>query len=453
MQFDLTKEFVDELKDAIADGRDNFIHEQVGDLHPADIAEILDRVNLQQALYLYAGLEPELGAEAMLELDEDVREKLLSNLSSKQIADDIIDNIDSDDAADVIGELPENKQEEVINAIGDLDHARDIKNLLRYHEDTAGGLMGTEMVRVNTNWTVGQAIREMRRQSEDVDQVYTVYVVDNDQKLLGRLSLKALLFAAQSMQTLVQEIFRTDVRFATTDMTQEEVAQSFQKYDLVVLPVVDAENRLVGRITVDDVVDVMKEEADKDYQMASGIAEDVESSDTVWILSRARLPWLLVGMIGGILGAKVIGLYDVELAQHTIMAFFIPLIAAMGGNVGVQSSAIVVQGLANNSMTADGIGSKLGKEFLVGLLNGIVCSLIIFAYIFFFENDLTLGITVALSLFSVIIFAAIFGTFIPLTLNRFKIDPALATGPFITTVNDVLGLWIYFLIGKVMIFG
>lgn len=450
MQFELTSEYMDALSASIGTGNDAKIIGQMEELHAADIAEILDRLNTDNATYLFKLLDEEIAADTLLELDEDEREKFLSKLTSKEIAETIIDNIDSDDAADVIGELPEEQKEEVIALIEDEEHASDIKDLLTYDEDSAGGLMAKEMVIVQDNWTISLAIREMRRQKEDVEQIYTVYVVDANGKLMGRLSLRDVIFASSSAQTLVSEVYRKEIRYAETTMSSEEVSKMFQKYDLVVLPVVDVNHKLVGRITVDDVVDVIKEEAEKDYQMASGIAEPVESSDTVWVLSRARLPWLLVGMVGGILGAQVIGVYESQLTENTVMAFFIPLIAAMGGNVGVQSSAIVVQGLANQTMNADKISGKLGKEVLVGLLNGIVCSAIVFGYILFFDNDITLGITVGAALFSVIIFAALFGTLVPLVLNRFKIDPALATGPFITTVNDVLGLWIYFLIGQVM---
>lgn len=447
MQFDITKEYLDDLKAAIRSANDTYIIGQLGELHPADIAEILDQVNLQQAQYLYKTLDEELAAEALLELDEDVREKFLFSFSSKEIAESIIDNIDTDDAADVINELPDERQQEVITLIEDTEHASDIKDLLTYDEDSAGGLMAKELVAVNINWTVARAIREMRRQSEDVDRVYTVYVVDDDNLLKGRLSLKSLLFASSSTQTIVDDLYEKDVKYALTEMSSEEVSKMFRKYDLVVLPVIDEHQQLLGRITVDDVVDVMQEEAEKDYQMASGISENVDTSDNVWILTRARLPWLLVGLAGGILGAQVIGIFESKITESPVMAAFIPLIAAMGGNVGVQSSAIVVQGLANKSMTSTGIGGKLAKELMVGLVNGLVCSLIIFGYIFFFDKDVPLGLTVSLALFTVILFAASFGALVPLVLSRYKIDPALATGPFITTMNDVLGLFIYFAIG------
>ena len=447
MQFELTKEYFDNLKEAVAEAKDSFLNEQLDELHPADIAEILERLKDDNGQYLYSLLtqrDEEKAADTLLELDDDIRERFLASLTSKEIAETVIENIESDDAADVISELPEGKQAEVISHLEEGQQTADIKDLLAYDEDTAGGLMAKELVKVKLDWTVATCIREMRRQSVNVDKVYTVYVVDDNDVLQGRLSLKKLLFHSESTRTRVIDLYDPKVRWVDVAEDDEAVAHVMEKYDLVVVPVVDENKKLLGRITVDDIVDVIKEEADKDYQMASGIAESVESDDKVWILSRARLPWLLIGLLGGVLGAQVIGHFDYQIQAFPILAAFIPLIAAMGGNVGVQSSAIIVQGLANQSLREERIFRKLMKEFLVGCLNGSVCSVIMFGVIMLINQDVLLGITVSFSLFAVIIFAALFGTFVPLVLNRYKIDPALATGPFITTVNDVLGLFIYF---------
>jgi magnesium transporter len=307
--------------------------------------------------------------------------------------------------------------------------------------------MAKELIKVNENWNTLQCLREMRKQAEHVKQVHTIYVVDNNDVLLGSMSLRRLLLTETN--TPIKEILKTEIISVKATEDDETVANIMNKYDLVVLPVVDDTNRLIGRITIDDVMDVAKEEAEKDYQMASGISEDVEASDSVWALTRARLPWLLIGMIGGLLGAAVIGIFDIR--ENFELAFFIPLIAAMGGNVGVQSAAIVVQGLANDSLKMDNIFQKLVKELAVGLLNGIICSLIILAAAFGLDYGLELSLTVSISLLAVIVFAALFGTFVPLTLEKYEIDPALATGPFITTVNDVLGLFIYFSIGQAIL--
>ena len=420
----------------------------ISDLHIADIAEIIEDLAIGDAHFLFDLIEEEKSAAVLVELEDDTREKLLSDLTPKEIAEEVIDNLESDDAADVIGELSEDKKEKVLAHIEDIEHASDISDLLTYPEDTAGGLMAKELIKVNENWNTLQCLKEMRKQAEDVKKVYTIYVVDDHNKLLGSLSLRRLLLAEKG--SAIKSIVNTDIVSVKATEDDEDVANILNKYDLIALPVVDDLNRLIGRITFDDVMDVVKEEAEKDYQMASGISEDVESSDSVWELTRARLPWLLIGMMGGLLGAKVIGIFDLS-GDNFELAFFIPLIAAMGGNVGVQSAAIVVQGLANDSLKMENIFQKLVKELGVGLLNGIICSIIILGAAFSLGYSLALSLTVSISLFAVIVFAAVFGTFIPLTLEKYNIDPALATGPFITTVNDVLGLFIYFMIGQAIL--
>jgi magnesium transporter len=295
---------------------------------------------------------------------------------------------------------------------------------------------------------VATCIREMRKQAEDLDEIYYIYVVSDENVLLGILSLKALLLASAS--TRVKDIYAAEVRSVQTDTDSEEVAQIMEKYDLIVLPVTDSIGRLMGRITIDDVVDVIRDEAEKDYQLASGITTDVETTDSPARLSRARLPWLIIGLLGGIVVAAVIGRFEEDIKINPEMAFFIPLIAAMAGNVGIQSSAIIVQGIASNSLGLESTYRKLAKELIVSLMNGIILSGILFLYNFFISHNLALTFTVSISLFMVIIFAALFGTLIPLMLHRMKIDPALATGPFITTMNDIMGLFIYFLMGRIL---
>ena len=447
-KIEITARLVQEISVQIKQENTAKLQGLIADLHVADIAEILEELSVFHAQFLYQIINEEKSAEILVELNDDLREALLADLSPKEIAKEVIDNLESDDAADVIGELSEEKQGKVLSHIEDKEHASDISDLLTYPEDTAGGLMAKELIKVNENWNTLQCLREMRKQAENVKQVHTIYVVDDNDVLLGSMSLRGLLLTETN--TPIKEIIKTDIISINATEDDESVANIMNKYDLVVLPVVDKENKLIGRITIDDVMDVVKEEAEKDYQMASGISEDVESSDGVWELTRARLPWLLIGMIGGLLGAKVIGIFDLS-GDNFKLAFFIPLIAAMGGNVGVQSAAIVVQGLANDSLKMENIFQKLVKELGVGLLNGIICSVIILGAAFGLRYSMELSLTVSISLLAVIVFAALFGTFVPLTLEKYKIDPALATGPFITTVNDVLGLFIYFLIGQAIL--
>lgn len=446
IQFELTKEYFEELQDHIENNNEVAVFERVKDLHPADIAEIYDGLDVEEARYIHVLLDPEIAAEVLVELEEDDRGRFLKVLPSEVIAQ-FIDKLDSDDAADVIGEFSEAKQEEVLSHFNDLEQAGDIVDLLNYDESSAGGLMAKELITVNENWTIMTCLKEMRKQASDVDEIYYVYVVDDNEVLKGTLSLKKLLL--NSTNKKISNIIDTDVIHVKTETSSEEVANIMDKYDLVALPVIDQLGRLVGRITIDDVVDVIREEAERDYQLVSGITQDVESSDSAWMLTRARIPWLFIGLFGGIVAALVMGAYEVDLGVNPKMAFFIPLIAAMGGNVGVQSSSIIVQALASNSMGFEGIGRKLLKELGVAAINGVILSAVIFTYNYFFTDSFALTLTVSSALFAVIVFASMFGTFVPLALNKFKIDPALATGPFITTVNDIIGLFMYLMIGRV----
>ena len=447
MKFELTKEFLQEIIDKIDRQEFELIKTELSELHNVDIAELIEELDDKYGKILFELFEDETSAEILVELDEESREAVLEDLSSQEIAEDLIENLDSDDAADIIADLPSEKKVEVLSHIEDIEHASDIVDLLSYPENTAGGLMAKELIKVNEKWAVLRCVREMRKQAEEVDKVYTIYVVDDDDVLLGTLSLKKLLLSPE--KTFIKNIYNEKVFSVKANSDDEEVANIMEKYDLIVLPVVDDLNRLIGRITIDDVVDVMKEEAMEDYNKASGISEQVDASDNILTLTRARLPWLLIGLMGGIMGAEVIGIFDIE--NNIELAFFTPLIAAMGGNVGVQSAAIIVQGLASNNLGMDSLAQRLIKELGIALLNGIICSVLIMMITSLLNYKISTSFTVSISLMAVIIFAALFGTFIPLVLDKYKIDPALATGPFITTVNDVLGLFIYFMIGKLFL--
>jgi len=438
---------IDEIRKAIDERRNDYLLELINEMYPADIAELLDDLNLEEAKYVYSLVDKEEAAAVLMELEDDVRERFVNSFSTTEIAHDLIDTLDSDDAADLINELPDNLRGDVLSKIVDRQQAQDIADLLHYPDDTAGGLMGKELVKVNISWHVVTCIREMRAQAAEVEHVYAVYVVDDQNVLLGLLSLKSLLIA--SPRDKIADLYSPDIIAVKAHQKAEEVAQIMNKYDLVVLPVVDELGRLIGRITIDDVVDFIKDEADKDYQLMSGISHDIETSDKIWELTQGRLFWLIVALFGGIVGSRVIANYEEQISINPEMAFFMPLIAAMAGNVGVQSSALIVQALANNTLTGSVIG-RLFKELSVGLINGLVCSGLLLAYSLIYTPSFALSMTVSVSLLSVILFASVFGSFVPLALNRFKIDPALATGPFITTANDIIGLFIYFLIGRLM---
>ncbi len=446
--FELTDEYLNKLRQAISAGDEAFVKEQLQLQYAQDIAQIMNHLELSEIQYLYKRLDETKTADVLIELDEDLRERFLDSLTSKEIAEQLIDNMDSDDAADVIAELSDEKQEEVLSHIEDTEQASDIVDLLNYDQDTAGGLMAKEFIRVHVNKSLTECVREIREQSDKVDNVYAIYVVDDDEKLIGLLPVKKLIVSP--VRTNVSDIYNPEVISVRTSTPREEVAGIMEKYDLVMLPVVDGLGRLVGKITIDDVVDVIREEAGKDIQMMSGITGDVEVNDNVWSLSKVRIPWLLVGLAGGILGSRIIGTYENQIQIHPEMAFFIPLIGAMGGNVGVQSSAIVVQGLANNTILGDKMVNKLVKELSVGLVNGLICSLLILSYNLVSSESFNLSFTVSAALMTVIMVASFLGTFVPLSLHRMKLDPALATGPFVTTLNDIIGMFVYFLIGRLL---
>lgn len=448
MEFKISREFLTEIEQLISENKSQELLLLLEDIHFADIAEIMEELDDYGASYIFNTLDSEKTAEILLELDEEVREKILRNLSPKEIAEEL-DELSTDDAADIIAELPQHKKEQVISELEDVEHAKDIVDLLRYDEDTAGGLMGKELVKVNENWNVLTCVKEMRSQAENVTRVHSIYVVDDEERLKGRLSLKDLL--TTSTKTPISDVYIKKVDYVKVDTKDVEVARIMQKYDLEAIPVVDELGRLVGRITIDDIIDVIKEEADKDYQLAAGISQDVEADDSILELTKARLPWLVLALFGGFISVHVLGIFEPVMDLHPELFFFTPLIAAMAGNVGVQSSAIIVQGLANNTIIGP-VVERLLKELSLSLLNGIILSAILLLGSYFLLGyEIHVGYTVSIALLSVIIMASLIGTFIPIILNKYGVDPALATGPFITTSNDILGILTYFTIAKIIL--
>ncbi|HXK75242.1 MAG TPA: magnesium transporter [Bacteroidaceae bacterium] len=433
---------VDELKKLIETNEAQELQQILTQLHPADIAEMMDELTLDEAQVIYTLLSNEMAADVIVEMDEDDRNKLLSSLSSETIAKRFVDHMDSDDAVEIIRDLDDAKQDEVLSHIEDIEQAGDIVELLKYDENTAGGLMGTEMVVVNENWSMPKCLDEMRQQAEELDQIYYVYVVDDDERLQGIFPLKKMI--TDPSVSKVKHVMKRNPYTVHVDTEIEDVVQDIEKYNLVAVPVIDSIGRLVGQITVDDVMDEAREISEKDYQMASGLSEDVEGDDSVWLQTRARLPWLLIGMVGGVSNSWILGGFSEVFAAHPEMALFIPLIGGTGGNVGTQSSAIVVQGLANNSMNSKNIWKQLIKEAMVALINASLICLLLYAYTFFrFGAVSVITYSVPISLFTVVMFASLFGTFVPMVLERFKIDPAIATGPFIAITNDIIGMMLY----------
>lgn len=422
----------------------------LADMHSADIAELCDTLDAEDARIVYKLLDNETAADVLIEMDEDNRKKILDDLTSETIAKNFIDYMDTDDAVDIIQEMDEEKQEEVLSHIGDIEQASDIVNLMQYDENTAGGMMGTEMVVVNENMSMPECLQEMRKQAEDMDEIYNVYVVDNDGRLKGVFPLKKMI--TNPSVSKVKYVIDEDLISTKVDTPIEDVVQLIEKYNLVSVPVIDSIGRLLGQITVDDVIDELREQQEHDYQLASGITADVETADNVVRQTKARIPWLLIGMLGGIGNSIILGNFEVSFATHPELLAFIPLIGGTGGNVGTQSSALVVQGLANKSLNTSNIMRQVWKESLVALINASIISLVVFIYNFLVFGFLApVTFAVPISLFALVIVATLWGTLLPLVFKKINIDPAIATGPFIQITNDLFGISIYILIISMII--
>ena len=447
--FQIDTPFLENLKDLIREQEDSELKKKFKPIHYADVAEIIQLLSQDEATYVVKLLDSETTADALAEVDPDIRESILDNLSAKEIALEVTE-LDTDDAADLILELPEDRQEKVMSQIEDDEHAKDIRELLKYDENTAGGLMAKELVKVKEDLSVLKCLKEMRAQAEYVTRVHSIYVVDEKNRLKGRLSLKDLITA--NSKDKVKDIFIPKVDFVSVDQEKEEVAKIMSKYDLEAIPVVNQKKELLGRITIDDIIDVIKEEAEKDYQLAAGISNDVEADDTVFELVRARLPWLFLGLLGGL--GSVFILQDFEdimnEPQLRNLFFYTPLIAAMAGNVGVQSSAIIVQGLANDVVKGS-LFNRLVKEIGLSLINGFALAIVIIIFGLISQQEFNVSLTIAGSMMLVIVVAALVGTFIPIILDKRGIDPAIATGPFITTANDIFGIFLFFYIAKLVL--
>ena len=445
---EITKAFIEQIEEAIEQKDADFIRASLEDMYPADITPILYELNANQSKYVLDLLDPEVGSEILSGLDTEIRNNFLKSFTSEEIAR-YVNLMESDDAVDVLNEQKVQVREEVISLLDNEEKAADIIDLLHYEEDSAGGLMAKELVKVNLNWQVRQCIEEIRRQAENVEKVYGVYVVDNKDKLVGRLGLKTLILASDD--TSITDLYDPDVISVESYKKDTEVVDLMQKYDLDSIPVVDAQGKLLGRITIDDVLDVIQEQAETTRQLMTGISENIEEDDSVFRLSRARLPWLLIAMIGGLLGARLIKVFEAEISLIPAMAMFTPLITATGGNVGIQSSSIIIQTLANNAIILDNFSQRLLKVLLVALINALVISGLVMGFNVIFDEDLRLALVVSVALFSVVLLSSLMGTITPMVLDKFGINPAVAAGPFITTANDLLGLAVYFLVAHLLL--
>lgn len=431
------------------DNQDNqWIIQSLKKVNSADISVLLEGFSPNECKHVFDLLPNETGAKILEGLEEEVRKPFIRHFTPKKLAA-FVEKMDSDDGTDLLHEMEASERNEVIRQIEDKEKASHLMELLEYDEDVAGGLMAKELIKVNDYWNIFRCIEEIRKQAENVEKIYSVYVVDDEDTLLGKVSLKKIILTDDRVK--VADILPNDELVSVdTSMSQEEVASIMQKYDLEVVPVVNAIGKLVGRITIDDVIDIIRENAEEERQLMTGVSSDVEEVDSVWRISKARLPWLVIGMAGGLIGAQFMSLFENEIIIVPALAFFIPLITASGGNVGIQASSIVVQSLAYPHALVDSMMKRLLKVFFVAVVNGVILSLIVFSIVALFIGDPPLAATVAIALFAVVLLASFVGTITPLLLSQIGANPALASGPFITTMNDLLGIAVYFLMAHLI---
>jgi magnesium transporter len=448
MPVEVTKEYVQQIEEAIEQMDSEFILSTMNEMYPADITTVLYELNTEQSKYVLDLLDPEVGAEILSGLDSDIRTNFLKSFTTSEIAR-YVNLMESDDAVDILNEQKVQNREEIISLLDNEEKAADIIDLLHYEEDSAGGLMAKEFIKVNVNWQVRQCIEEIRRQAENVEKIYAIYVVDDRDKLVGRIGMKTLILSNDD--TPISELIDKDIIFIETYKKDTEVVDVMQKYDLEAIPVVNSQGKLMGRITIDDVVDVIQEQAETSIQLMSGITEDVEEDDSIFRLTRARLPWLIIAMIGGLIGARFINVFESEISIIPAMAMFTPLITATGGNVGIQSSSLIIQTLASKTIIFDNLTQRILKVMVVAIVNALVISSLVMGFNLMFDLDIRLALVVSIALFSVVLLSSLMGTITPMILDRFGINPAVAAGPFITTANDLLGLAVYFLVAHVLL--
>ena len=455
MKFSLTNNFKEKLRNEIQNHNVNFIKKSFEGISYVDITELLIEFDSNDSKYVIDNIDIETSAMIISELDEDDRKNFLKIFSAEELAK-FLELIDSDDGADILSELSEDFRNKVISEIDDEEKSKNLKELLQYDDDVAGGLMAIELVKCNINWKINQCIELIKKQAENVSNIYSVYVTDNKGKLLGKVSLKEIILAKDNSR--IKDVYDDYIISVDAKMNQEEVSQIMQKYDLTVLPVVNKRGKLLGRITIDDVVDVITENAEEERQIMSGITSDVEEDDSIWKLSNARLPWLIIGILGGLFGAFFLGSFENNYFKDNqvflSLSFFIPLIMATAGNVGIQSSSIVIQSLSNPSAFENTVYERLFKVLLVSILNGVVLSILVYLGLLIsdYYSVLDFGLysqtalIVSVSLFSIVMVSSLLGTITPIFLDKLNFNPALASGPFITTTNDLIALAIYFIV-------
>jgi magnesium transporter len=442
MSVPFTERLIEDVRRFIKEQDKTSLGKLIDDMRPADVADLVEHLDHEERLYIVELLMPEDAGEVLLEMEPPVQERILDSLDADAISK-IVQELDSDDAADLVGDLPAERVKEIIDSV-ETEVREDLRKLLPYPEDTAGGLMALEYVAVNANATVREAVEMLREKREEVEDLYSIFVVDDFQRLAGLVSLKDLVL--EPPERKIKEIMNPEIISVNVYTDQEQVAQLFRKYDLVSVPVVDEHHHLVGRITHDDILDVIEEEADEDMSLMAGVMHQEIAEESPMRISRARLPWLVLGLFGGILAAIVINQFEDSLQKVIALTFFFPVIMAMGGNTGTQAATVAVRGLATGDISFMHLGRRIAVEMKVAFFNGLVCALILGVVVSIWVSDLRLGGVVAFSLILIIMYSALVGAAVPIVLRRLNIDPALASGPFVTTSNDIISLLIYLLL-------
>jgi len=437
----IDNELIEIITSLIKGGAEKSLLNIFADLHPADIAEIINHIDLESAKFAFSVLDTETAGDVITEIDENLREKILKDIDVKTITD-IVDELYTDDATDIVSDLPEQIARQVLKNI-DIEDSEDVQELLKYPEDTAGGIMNSNFVYVDSKATIKDAINAVRMNAEEFDHIYHIYVLRENEELLGIVSLKSLL--TNALQKKVKSVIQEDLMFVNPEMDQEEVAKIMNKYDLVAIPVVDEHRRMLGRITFDDIQDVIQDEASEDIQKIAGLTEEEEFSYSTFRISRNRLPWLFVSLAGELISAVVLASFQVSIENIIIASFFIPVVMAMGGSAGSQSAIVMLQAINAGDIWRNDTFKRLFKEFRVAFVNSIICTIILLIVTYFiFKVDIGFAYILSISLFIIMVNATMVGAIVPILMKKINVDPAIATGPFVTTTNDVIGLIIYF---------
>ncbi len=438
-QFFINERLVKEIKELIREGKTEDLRRIIDKMKPADAADLIEHLDPDERVFIFKLLEPVSAGEVLVEVEPPIQEDIVEKMDNRSLTE-IVETLDSDDAADLVGFLPKERAKSIIDSV-EKQVSEELKKLLPYPEDTAGGIMALEFVAVRADATIKDAIEVIRKKKDEIKNLYHVWVVDDEGRLVGVVSIRDLLL--ESPEKKIKEIMNTDVIYVDVNTDQEEVARLFKKYDLVSIPVVDEKKRLIGRITYDDIIDVIEEEADEDMSIMAGIVDQEIAEVSSLKISKARLPWLIVSFVGEIIAAFVINRYVASIQKIIAISFFFPVIMALGGATSQQAAIIVVRGIATGDISVLNLGKRIFLEIKTALIIGTILGILLGAVVYFWLSSLYLGAIIALALVLVILNAGFIGAAVPVVLYKLNVDPAFATGPFVATTNDILGLFVY----------